>query len=1291
MPLEALSRWLVREVGGLPGFVHGALVHLFLEGVLRRDGRQWALDGRALERRHLEAASGDVAPVLRRYTGGRRTLLEAAALLGPEFDPSLLSFAKDGAPDPVAFLAEACRDGLLARTPAAPPHFRFVRPELARALAARVRPAARKAWHARVIAELAGRPEAVPDEVIAYHLERCGRPAAAAAKLAAAAAAAAAAGAHGEADRLWRAAFALRGRRGTRSLVPFAVSWLRSLEVIGRYGALVDTARELIAGLPRPGRRSPPDRLRVQVLLARGLRLTSRADEAIDVLQEVLRLDALAADPAFAAMAWRESGLAETHLGHWDAAIGALTRARDIARDAGLVALTGFAEIGLGGVEWRRGNFAHALEWHRSAERHCVAAGARDFVPSAWGHQAVCHWYLLETDLAATLHRRAAEEYLRRHRYAESARSFRNLAHVLTELGRWDGASDALDRADAICRADADPRQRSFYEYGRARLALHRGRIEEAVRRAEAAAALGRETGDPQVTVSHDCLKGLVELEAGRFDDAEATATRALREAEAHANHWGVAKCLFLIGAAQHGQGRLADALVTLDRAAQVAAERRQPVAGFRVELARASARAAAGDHDGARAALAAAARLQVRSRSPFWEGLVRRTAADVALAAGRLDEARDELARAYEIFAALQSERRRGDTLFAQGRVWARLGRGDAARSAHETGSALYRWLGLVPPPPPPGTAEGEFAREAAARLFADAASMLRRFLAPGSMDHVLNRVVDAVNSHLGTERVFIALLDVRTGRLEPRASRLMDAQSSKDAMAISWSTVEAARTRGEPIVSNDALDDPRLNAKESVRTLRIRSLAAIPLRADGETIGALYADHRTLPGLFGPESVAVLRFLAELAATCIRVAQRLEVQERGIRHLRAEVEGEDVVLPDDLAGVTVIGRSPRMRALLRRGRQAAKPGRIILLTGPTGCGKDHFARVLHGISGLAGGLHPVAVTADGASHIFTAELFGVEKGAATDVGARAGRAELAENGTLFLNEIGDLPLELQSTLLDFLDRLAFHRIGSAAERKFTGLLILATNADLEAKVAAGTFREDVYYRIAGVTLRIPSLEERIEDLPELAATFLRVRAAEHGSPGWVLSADALEALRRRPWPGNIRQLFSVLDLAVDAALAADTRLILPGHLDPDRDAGAPPRAGSPAPDAPGPPRPRITAEEAEIRQIEWALATTGGNVSKAARQLEWTETKLRNRIARYGLWHRVTGRKGRNRPRADGDAGGAAADSPDDHGKDRTQDAKESAKERAHPKRPTRSKRPRRSPAAPRGPRPG
>ncbi len=1245
VPLVALSHWLVREVGGLPGLVHGALVHLFEKGVLHRNGPAWTLDPKALDGIHLHAASGDVSTVLRRWTGGRRSLLERAALLGEDgrdFDPSLLSLGKNGAEDPVAFLGDACRDGLLVRTPASPPHFRFLRPQLARAVADRVAPTARRKWHARIVTELTTRPVAAPAQVLAYHLERSGKPAQAAATLAAAAAAAADAGAHVEADRLWRAAYALLGRRGTRSLVPFALAWLQSREVTGRYGDLVDLARELIEGLPRLGRRSSTERIRVHVLLARGLRLTARAEEAIEVLEEVLRTESLAADPAFAVLAGRELGQAETQLGRWDRAREALLRARSIAVEAGLGALAGSAEIALGAVEWHCADFESALEWLRSAESRCAAAGARDLIPSAWGHRAVCHWYLAETDLAATLHRRAAEEYLRRHRYAECARSLRNLAHVLTELGRFEEAGDALDRSDAICRADRDPRQRSFYEYGRARLALHRGRLEEATRRAESACDLARESGDTQVMISHGCLKALVELEAGRHDDAEATATRALLDAEKHGDHWGVAKCLFLIGSAQHRQGRLAEALAALDRAARVAADKRQPVAGFRVELARAAARAAAGDHDGARASLAAASRLQARAGSAFWDGLVHRTSADVMLAAGRPEEARDALARAYEIFAGLQAERWRGDTLFAQSRVWARLGRGDAARSAHETGRVLYRGLGLAPPPPARGVAEGHVAGEAATRLFADAASMLRRFLAPGSLDQVLDRIVDAVNAHLGTERVLIALLDLRTGRLQARAARLMDPQSSKDAMAISWSTVEAARTRGEPIVSNDALEDSRLNAKESVRALRIRSLAAIPLQAGGETIGALYADHRSLPGLFGPETVAVLRFLAELATVCIRVAGRLEVQERGIRHLRAEVEGQDVVLPDDLAGVTVIGSSPRMRALLRRGKQAAKAGRTILLTGPTGCGKDHFARILHGISGLEGGLHPVILTGVTGS-LFLAEIFGVEKGAATDVAARAGRAERAQGGTLFLNEVGDLSPELQATLLDFLDRRVFQRVGSAEDVKFVGLVVLATNADLEAKVADGSFRADLYYRITGVTLRIPSLEDRIQDLPELAAAFLRVRAAEHGHPGWVLSADALEYLRNRRWPGNIRELFSVLDIGVDAVLADGSRVILREHLDPDP-ASVADAAGAPPP---VPPPSLPTAEEAEIRLIEWALAETGGNVTKAAQRLGWTETKLRRRLEKYGLWHLATGRKGRNRrPRRPGNDG--ARDDP-------------------------------------------
>lgn len=1211
---EALARWLLRETGGVPASVEAALSHLFDMQVLRRDGAAWTLDARRLSAVRLATDAKEEAAAIRsRFRNADRDLLDFVAVLGPEFDASLLSLVGSSGADPADFMARCRREHILGETPEGAPRFRFLRPGVWRALYARVPASLRRAAHARIAAALDARSDGTRAGEVAHHLDRSGDAAGAAKVLSAAAARSAGSGAPAEAVRLWREAFSLRPAAPRAGLPPFAVPWLRCLLTLGRYREGVDVAQELLAGSPRLGRTASADRIGVEVLRARCLNLSTRSAEARDALRPLVRLRGLERHPELATLAWRELGQCELHLGDLGEARRALDRSRDLGIEHGLPVEVGLTEIRLGVHAWRAGDLHAALDWHRSAERSFIRASARDLVPTASGNQAVCHWYLLETELAVTLHRRAAEGYLLRHRHAEASRSFQNLAHVLTELGQWPEAEHALQRADDLCRAQRSPRQASYFEYGKARLALHRGRLEEATRRIDAACRLARESADARVTVGHDCLKGLIDLDAGRIDDAIAIATKALETSEQHGDDWGIAKCLYLIGAARHGQGRNEEALPALDRAARVAAERVQPVASFRAELARASVRAALGDAPGARESLAAATALQVRSGSRFWEGLVRRTAAEVRLAEDRPEDAREELARAYEIFAALRAERWRGDTLFAQARVWATLGQIQAARSADEVARALYRSLGLTPPPPLPGISGAQVRADSSNRLLADAASILRQFFSPGRLDALLNRVLDTANSHLGTERGVIALFEPGTGRLQPRATRALDERSLVDAMEISWSTVDAVGSSGEPVISNDALEDARLGSRESVRMLRIRSLAAIPLRAHGQTVGAMYVDHRSLPGLFGPDAIEVLRFLAEVAATSVRTAQRLEIEERARRELRAELEGDDLRLPDAVEDMTVVGRGARVRSQFRRGMKAAKSGRTILLTGPSGCGKDHFARVLHHASGLTGRfvVCPMPAIMDS---LFPAEFFGVAHGSATGVDGRNGLVDRAQGGTLFLNEIGDLSPNLQAVLLEFLDHGTYRHVGSAQELTFTGLIICATNRNLAEKQAEGTFRSDLYYRIAKCAVDLPPLDDRIEDLPEFAALFLRKYAESLGRVEFYLSADAVDELTRRSWPGNLRQLKSVVENAADAA-GAD-RLIVPEHL------------GLPAPSGTGKEKDwnlRRRLDEAEIEQITAAMRACHGVIVHAARLLGIAEAVLRYKIAKHRLQHLV------------------------------------------------------------------
>jgi two-component system response regulator AtoC len=351
-----------------------------------------------------------------------------------------------------------------------------------------------------------------------------------------------------------------------------------------------------------------------------------------------------------------------------------------------------------------------------------------------------------------------------------------------------------------------------------------------------------------------------------------------------------------------------------------------------------------------------------------------------------------------------------------------------------------------------------------------------------------------------------------------------------------------------------------------------------------------------------------------------------RLQIDELEMRIARAlrqrNLEVENVSLRQQLDSKfgmeNVVGESPAMRKVFDLVQQVAPTRATVLLLGETGTGKERIAKAIHQLSPRA--QQPlVAVHCAGLQpNLLESELFGHEKGAFTGAHERRiGRFEQAQGGTLFLDEIGEIDASIQIKLLRFLSERTFERVGSGKTLVADVRLVAATNRNLAEMVKAGTFREDLFFRLRVVEIWLPPLRERKEDIPLLAQTFLREFAAENGKTLAGFTPDALNLLQRYVWPGNVRELRAAIEQAV---------VLSRGDKITPRDLPAWVREPAPAADGEAErPRPApgndLDLADVEKELVIRALKETGGNRTLAAKKLGLSRRTLHRRLHQYHL----------------------------------------------------------------------
>src|SRR5262249_2345969 len=361
-----------------------------------------------------------------------------------------------------------------------------------------------------------------------------------------------------------------------------------------------------------------------------------------------------------------------------------------------------------------------------------------------------------------------------------------------------------------------------------------------------------------------------------------------------------------------------------------------------------------------------------------------------------------------------------------------------------------------------------------------------------------------------------------------------------------------------------------------------------------------------------FSPEEVELLGEVAKQIAIAVENAQAYrEITELKDRLAKENLYLEEEVRTDHNFGESV-GGSAALRRVLKEVETVAPTGSTVLIRGETGTGKELIARALHDLSPRRDRTFVKLNCAAIPTGLLESELFGHEKGAFTGaIMQKVGRFELAHQGTLFLDEVGDIPPELQPKLLRALQEQEFERLGSTHTIRVDVRLVAATNRDLARMVTDGQFRSDLYYRLNVFPVVLPALRERRDDIPMLARHFTQRFARRMGRQIEAIPAAVLDALVRYPWPGNIREMQTVIERAV--ILSPGPALQIPlGDLTP---AAAP---------ANGPAEPPLTLADAEREHILGVLRESGwvlGGPNGAAARLAMKRTTLQSKMKKLGI----------------------------------------------------------------------
>jgi Nif-specific regulatory protein len=486
-------------------------------------------------------------------------------------------------------------------------------------------------------------------------------------------------------------------------------------------------------------------------------------------------------------------------------------------------------------------------------------------------------------------------------------------------------------------------------------------------------------------------------------------------------------------------------------------------------------------------------------------------------------------------------------------------------------------------------------------------------------NFDQLLQLIADEATKHVDAERATIFILDKTKGELWAKVALGVSDTIRFDArLGIAGAVLIA----GKALVVEDAYRSPLFYPSiDSLTGFHTRNIMSVPVRTPKQEIFGVFQVLNKREGKFTSEDEHFVQALANHAAIALENAQNYADLQNRQQELIAENLNLRKEVEERYTTKSILGTSSKIsdiRALIER---TAETNVSVLITGENGTGKELSARAIHYSSNRRAKPFVAVNCAALPETLVESELFGIEKGVASGVERRVGRIESANNGTLFLDEIGDLSLTAQAKLLRVLQEREVEWVGGRKPVPVDIRLVAATNKDLKEEIQQSRFRQDLFFRLNVIHIRMPALREIRSDIPLLAMYFLKKHSKDMGREVLSFSADALKALTAYHWPGNIRELENEVKRAIVLATSTEVRLqdlsesILEERLEmPEMDGSSGSKSGDKQSL-----KDRVT--NLEIQMIRDAMDQTEGDKRRAARILGLSHQGLLNKLKRYGL----------------------------------------------------------------------